>query len=251
MNHHTPNNLIYGKHPVYEALASGKRMEKILISQDAKHTDTAEIRKLAKEQEVPVQLVPVQKLNSITRKVHQGVIGFLSLIQYYELEDVLMKAYEEGRTPLFLVLDHVTDVRNFGAIARTALGAGVDAIVVPAKGGALIGSDALKTSAGALNKIHVCKVKSLVEALGFFKLNGVRIAATDMHTETFTFQEDFTIPLAIVMGAEDTGVSLQLIRKSDSIIKIPINESLESYNVAVSAGMILYEVMRQRALATG
>lgn len=247
MNHQSPGNLIYGKHPVYEALVSGKKLEKILISSDAKPAETAEIRKLAKQQEIPVQMVPIQKLNSITRKVHQGVVGFLSLIQYFELEDVLMKAYEEGRTPLFLVLDHITDVRNFGAIARTALGAAVDAIVVPVKGGALIGSDALKTSAGALNKIHVCKVKSLTETLDFFKLNGIRIVAADMHTETFTYQEDFTIPLAIVMGAEDTGVSLPLIRRSDSIIKIPIHEALESYNVAVSAGMILYEVMRQRA----
>jgi 23S rRNA (guanosine2251-2'-O)-methyltransferase len=241
-------NLIYGKHPIYEALASGKKLEKILIASDSKQGEIAEIRKLAKEQQVPVQIVPVQKLNAITRKVHQGIIGFLSLIQYFELEDVLMKAYEEGRTPLFLVLDHVTDVRNFGAIARTALGAKVDAIVVPATGGAMIGSDALKTSAGALNKIHVCKVKSLTEALDFFKLNGIRIVAADMHTETYTYNEDFSIPLAIVMGAEDTGVSLQLIRKSDSIIKIPISDTLESYNVAVSAGMILYEVMRQRNL---
>jgi 23S rRNA (guanosine2251-2'-O)-methyltransferase len=239
-------NLIYGKHPVYEALVAEKKLEKILIALDTKQGEIAEIRKLAKEQEIPVQMVPMQKLNAISKKAHQGIIGFLSLIQYFELEDVLMKAYDEGRTPLFLVLDHITDVRNFGAIARTALGANVDAIVVPAKGGALIGSDALKTSAGALNKIHVCKVKSLTEALDFFKLNGVRITATDMHTENYSYNEDFTVPIAIVMGAEDTGVSLQLIRKSDSIIKIPIHESLESYNVSVSAGMILYEAMRQR-----
>ena len=239
-------NLIYGKHPVYEALVAEKKLEKILIALDTKQGEIAEIRKLAKEQEIPVQMVPMQKLNAISKKAHQGIIGFLSLIQYFELEDVLMKAYDEGRTPLFLVLDHITDVRNFGAIARTALGANVDAIVVPAKGGALIGSDALKTSAGALNKIHVCKVKSLTEALDFFKLNGVRITATDMHTENYSYNEDFTVPIAIVMGAEDTGVSLQLIRKSDSIIKIPIDESLESYNVSVSAGMILYETMRQR-----
>jgi 23S rRNA (guanosine2251-2'-O)-methyltransferase len=240
--------IIYGKHPVNEALLSGKKIEKILISLDARQSEMTDIKKLAKEQEVPVQMVPVQKLNTISRKAHQGIIAFLSLIQYFELEDVLMKAYDEGRTPLFLVLDHITDVRNFGAITRTAYGAGVDAIVIPAKGGAMIGSDAMKTSAGALNKIHVCKVKNLVEALDFFQLNGIRIVATDMHTEKYSYNEDFTVPLAIVMGAEDTGVSLQLIRKSDSIIKIPILSDLESYNVSVSAGMILHEVMRQRNL---
>jgi 23S rRNA (guanosine2251-2'-O)-methyltransferase len=239
-------NLIYGRHPVHEALLSEKKLEKILISIDAKQGELAEIKQLAKEQEVPVQMVPFQKIDAITRKAHQGIIAFVSLIQYYDINDVLMKVYDEGRTPLFLVLDHITDVRNFGAIARTAYGAGVDAIIIPAKGGAMIGSDAMKTSAGALNHIHVCKVKNLVEALDFFRLNGIRIVATDMHTEKFSYNEDFTVPLAIVMGAEDTGVSLQLIRKSDSILKLPILSDLESYNVSVSAGMILHEVMRQR-----
>jgi 23S rRNA (guanosine2251-2'-O)-methyltransferase len=240
------SHLIYGRHPVFEALAAGKKLEKILISLDARQGELTEIKQLAKQHEIPVQMVPVQKLNTVTRKNHQGVVAFVSLIQYYDVNDVLMKVYDEGRTPLFLVLDHITDVRNFGAIARTAYGAGVDAVIIPAKGGAMIGSDAMKTSAGALNKLHVCKVKSLADALDFFQLNGIRIVAADMHTEKFTYNEDFTVPLAIVMGSEETGVSLQLIRKSDAVIKIPIQSGLESYNVSVSAGMILHEVMRQR-----
>jgi 23S rRNA (guanosine2251-2'-O)-methyltransferase len=238
--------LIYGKHPVREALLSGKKIEKLLISLDAQQDDLSEIKKLARHQGVTVQMVPVQKLNAITRKAHQGIVAFLSIIQYYKLEDVLMKAYDEGRLPLFLALDHITDVRNFGAIARTAYGAGVDAIVIPAKGSALINSDAMKTSAGALHKIHVCKVKSLSDALDFFRQNGIRIIATGMHAHTYAYQEDFTVPVAIVIGSEDTGISVQLIRKADSVVKIPILSDLESYNVSVSAGMILYEVMRQR-----
>ncbi len=241
------SHLIYGKHPIVEALKSGKGIEKILLSQSLKASEFAEIKNLAKQYQIPVQVVPLQKLNSITRKLHQGMVAFLSVIQYFDLEDVLMKAYDEARTPLFLVLDHITDVRNFGAIARTAYGAGVDAIVIPGKGGALISGDAVKTSAGALSHIHVCKVKSLTEALDFFKMNGIRIVATDMHTEQMPFQEDFTIPMAIVLGSEESGVSLDLIRRSDAIVKIPIQTDLESYNVSVSAGMMLYEVMRQRS----
>ncbi len=164
-------DIIYGKHPIEEALKSSQKLEKILISLESKESDFDNITALAKQQKVPVQKVPVQKINTICRKAHQGIIAYISIIPYYEIEDVLMKVYEEGRTPLFLVLDHITDVRNFGAIARTAYGAGVDAIIVPNKGAALISSDAMKTSSGALNKIHVCKINNLVEALDFFRQN--------------------------------------------------------------------------------
>lgn len=241
--------IIYGKHPIEEALKAEQRLEKILISLDSKEQDFEEIKKAAKKNNVPVQMVPVQKLNTICRKAHQGVIAYLSIINYYEIEDVLMKVYEEGRVPLFLVLDHITDVRNFGAIARTAYGAGVDAIIVPTKGGALISSDAMKTSAGALNNIHVCKINNLVDALDFFRQNGIFIVSADMNTQYFSYQTDYTVPVAIILGAEDEGVANTLIRKSDRIVKIPLLSSLESYNVSVSAGMILHEVMRQRAVA--
>lgn len=243
-------SLIYGKHAVYEALQAAKKLEKILLLRNSSSHDLSVIETLARQQQIPVQKVPVQKLNSLTTKNHQGVVAFLAVIPYYQLDDILAKVYDEGRMPLFLVLDHITDVRNLGAIARTALGAGVDALVLPAYGSALISSDAIKTSSGALLHIHVCKVKKLAEAISFFRNNGIRIVAADKHCPKYVFQEDLTGPLALVVGAEDKGISLPVLQTADMLVKIPINPALESYNVSVAAGMLLYEAMRQRELAS-
>ncbi len=213
---------------------------------DAHSDEIRAIKEFARERKIPVQHVPVQKLNSITRKNHQGVVAFLSLIPYYSVEDVLMKAYDEGRTPFFLLLDNITDVRNFGAIARSAELCGVDALIVPQRGGALISPDAMKASAGALNLVHVCKVRELTEAVNFLRLNGIKIFAAEESREKKLYEVDFTIPCAVILGAEGEGISEELMRKADENFSIPMVGKIGSFNVSVAAGITLYEMMRQR-----
>jgi len=242
------SHLIYGRHPVLEALKAGRMFEKILLQQGIASHEINEIRQLARTSQIPVQVVPPQKLKSVTTRNHQGVLGFLSLIQYYSVEDILLKTYDEGRTPLFLMLDGITDVRNFGAIARTAELTGVDALIVPQKGGALISADAIKASAGALSLIHVCKARELVEAANYLRLNGIRLLAADERAEKKVFEVDFTIPSAIILGAEGAGISKDIMRKAEENFSIPMKGKIGSFNVSVSAGIVLYEVMRQRML---
>ena len=246
MEPRTEDYLIYGRHPLAEALKEGKPFEKILIQKPATAPDVKALMALATAAGIPLQFVPQQKLNSITRKNHQGVIGFASAISYYKIEDILEQVYAEGRTPLFLILDQVTDVRNFGAIARTAECTGVDAIVVPAKGSALISGDAMKASAGALNLVPVCKVRFLSEALEFFKLNGITILSSDVKADKKLYECDLTGPVAIILGSEEKGVSPVLATEADEQFIIPMTGKIDSLNVSVSAGMILYETLKQR-----
>lgn len=240
------SHLIYGRHPVAEALRAERMFEKILLQQGIQSPEIQDIRATAREKNIPVQVVPIQKLNSITRKNHQGIVGFLSLIQYYSIEDVMLKAYDEGRTPLFLMLDGITDVRNFGAIARSVELCGADALIVPQKGGALISADAIKASAGALSLIHVCKAAALADALKYFRLNGIKILAANEQAEKKLFEMDFSVPCAIILGAEGEGISEDLLKKADELFRIPMTGKIGSFNVSVAAGIILYEVMRQR-----
>lgn len=240
------NQIIYGRHPVLEALKTGKTFEKILLQQGIASPEISSIRQLARQMEIPVQNVPPQKLKAITAKNHQGVVAFLSLIQYYNIEDVMLKAYDEGRTPLFVLMDNITDVRNFGAIARSAEVAGVDALVVPQKGGALINEDSIKTSAGALSLIHVCKARSLAEAVDYLKLNGIRIFAAEERADKKVFEMDFTIPAAVILGAEGEGIGKELMKKADASFSIPMKGKIGSFNVSVAAGIVMYEAMRQR-----
>lgn len=240
--------LIYGKHPVLEALKENRPFEKLMVQRPATSPELRTIVSLAGKQNIIVQFVPVQKLNAITRKNHQGVVGFASVIPYYQVDDILAKVYEEGRTPLFMVLDQVTDVRNFGAIARTAECCGVDALIVPAKGSALLSADAMKASAGALNRIPVCKVRFLAEVLQMFKTNGIQILTADLKADKMLYDCDMTVPLAIVMGSEEKGVSQKLTDLADQPFIIPMMGNFDSFNVSVSAGIILYETVRQRKL---
>ena len=239
-------NVVFGRHPVLEALKSGKGFDKLMVLKTAKSPEISEITGIARAQGVSLQYVPIQKLNAITGKNHQGVIGLLSLVDYYKWDDVLMKAYDEGRSPIFLLLDHITDVGNFGAIARTALGAGVDAIIIPTKGGATISGDAIKSSAGALANIQVCRVEKLEQVVDDMKVNGITILAADMKATALVSEQNFTGPCCIILGSEESGVSGKLLKKCDAHFKLPMTEILESYNVSVSVGMILYETMRQR-----
>lgn len=234
-----------------EALKAGNTFEKILLQRGISSPEASAIRQLARQRNIPVQNVPLQRLRFITSKNHQGAVGFLSLIQYYSVEDVMLKAYDEGRSPLFLLLDNITDVRNFGAIARSAEGGGIDALVVPQKGGALISEDAIKTSAGALSLIHVCKVRSLAQAADYLKLNGIKILAAEERAEKKLYEMDFTVPAAVILGAEGEGISKNLLHKADDSFRIPMQGKIGSFNVSVAAGIIVYEVMRQRLPGCG
>ncbi len=239
-------NLIYGKHPLIEALKAGKPFEKILMQNGTSNAEMKEVGALARHAGIPVQYVPHQKLNKVTRNNHQGMIGFGTLISYYDLQDILMQSYDLNKVPLFLLLDRVTDVRNFGAIARTAECCGASAIVVPATGGALIHADAIKASAGALNIIPVCKVNRLEDAVDLLTLNGLQILVSEMDAEKHLHEVDFSIPTAIIMGSEGEGVSGKLASLANDSFKIPMLGATESLNVSVAAGMVLYEAVRQR-----
>jgi 23S rRNA (guanosine2251-2'-O)-methyltransferase len=229
-----------------EALKTGKEIEKVLIQKGLRGEGFHQMFNLIREMEIPAQFVPVEKLNRTTRQNHQGVIAYVSEIAYQKLEPIIPFVYEEGRSPLILILDRITDVRNIGAIARTAECAGVDAIVLPAKGSAPVSADAIKTSAGALYKLPVCRYPDLKEPVEFLKNSGVRIfAATEKSSGNYT-RSDFTQPCAIILGSEEDGISRELLELADERIAIPLKGEIESLNVSVSAGVILFEILRQR-----
>ncbi|MEM9886918.1 MAG: 23S rRNA (guanosine(2251)-2'-O)-methyltransferase RlmB [Bacteroidota bacterium] len=239
-------NMIFGRHPVVDAMRRGQSLDKILLQKGTRGEFEKEIRHLSKANHIPVQVVPKERLNSITRKNHQGIVAYLSLLNYYKLEDVLPSIYEKGEVPLLLVLDGVTDVRNFGAIARSALCCGVHAMVIPNKGSAQINAEAIKTSAGALTDLLVCRSHSLVKAIEQLQLAGIQVFASDLSAEKLIFDLDFKIPAAIIIGAEDKGVSKALLAQTDKHFIIPQSTKINSFNVSVASGIVLYEVMRQR-----
>lgn len=239
-------NIIYGRHPIIDAIKAGKAFDKIMLQQGIRGEYEKELRYTCRQYDIPLQVVPKERLNRFTKSNHQGVIGFISLITYQGLENVLPLIYENSETPLFVILDGVTDVRNFGAIARTAEIAGVHAIIVPKKGAALINSDALKTSAGALTKIAVCRESSLFTVIEFLQNSGVQVFASDLQAEKMSYSLDFTVPTALIIGSEDKGVQEGLLKRADETFIIPQVGTTDSYNVSVATGMMLYEVMRQR-----
>ena len=238
--------LIYGKHPILEALKANKSLNKILIQNELKSELLPAIKEFAAQKEIPVQFVPLAKLDRLVKENHQGIVGLISMIEYYKVEDILDQVYQKGQFPLFLILDEITDVRNFGAIARTALNAGVHAIIVPFKGSANINPEAMKASAGALNKIPVCREQNLKQTIKNLKLNGVQIVATATNTNKLIFNIDLTVPTAIILGSEDVGINPLHLREADEIVKVPMSGELDSYNVSVTAGIVLYEVLRQQ-----
>lgn len=240
------NKIIFGFHPIIEALKSSRDIDKIFIKREMRSNEVKSIIELAKERLIPYQIVPEEKLNRITKKNHQGIIAFLSQIEYSDLEKLLPTIYEEGRMPFFIILDGITDVRNFGAIARTAECAGVDSIIIPSKGSVSVTGDAIKTSSGALMRIPVCRVHSIYKTINTLKDYGVNIfVASEKTSNTYTTC-DYSTPLAIVMGAEDKGPSNESIRLANEIISIPQIGNIGSLNVSVATGVIIYEVFRQR-----
>jgi 23S rRNA (guanosine2251-2'-O)-methyltransferase len=237
---------IFGTRAVIEAIKNGRNIDRVLIKKGLDNDLFTELFQLIKENSVPFQFVPVEKINRITRKNHQGIVAFISAVEYSDLETLVPGFFEAGVDPLILVLDQVTDVRNFGAIVRTAECAGVHAVVIPEKGMAQIGADAVKTSAGALHSVPVCKVKSLQTAIHFLKNSGIRIiAATEKATKLFT-QSEMNTPLAIILGSEDVGISSAILQLTDEQVKIPLFGKIESLNVSVAAGLMIYEAIRQR-----
>jgi 23S rRNA (guanosine2251-2'-O)-methyltransferase len=239
-------NIIYGRHPVMEAVKAGKSIDKVMLQQGIRGEYEKELRFICKQNEVQLQVVPKERLNRFINGNHQGVIGFISLIEYQSIENVLPLIYEQSETPLFLILDGVTDVRNFGAIARSAEIAGVHAIIIPQKGAALINADAIKTSAGALTKVPVCRENSLINTIEFLQNSGVQVYASSLEAEGLIQNLDFKIPIALIVGSEDLGIQQSVMRKADKTFIIPQVGTSDSFNVSVAAGIMLYEVMRQR-----
>lgn len=239
-------DMIFGIRAVIEAIEAGKEIDKVIIRRELQGDLSKELFAMLKAHDISVQRVPMERLDRFTRKNHQGVIAFLSAITYEHIEDIVPFLYENGKDPFILVLDGITDVRNFGAIARTCEVAGVDAIVIPARGSVTVNADAVKTSAGALLKIPVCKEQSLTAAIQFLKNSGIKVvAATERGAEEYT-QVDYKGPIAFVMGAEDVGVSNDNLRIADNLVKIPQFGTIGSLNVSVAAGVLIYEAIRQR-----
>ena len=240
------NDFIFGIRAILEAIRSGKEIDKVLVRKGLSGELFQELLTEMRESKILFQQVPNEKLDRVTRRNHQGVIAFISPITYQNIEEIIPALYEKGKIPFILVLDSLTDVRNIGAIARTAECAGVDAIIVPEKGSAQINGDAIKTSAGALHYIPVCRVKSLNSTVRFLKESGIRtIAATEKASDTY-FNVDMKEPLALIMGAEDTGISLELLRSADHLVRIPISGHIESLNVSAAASVLIYEAVKQR-----
>lgn len=239
-------SLIIGRQPLLEALRTGEAVDRIYLQKNAHGEGLAEIRNLARERMVPVNLVPVEKLNGFTRANHQGVVGLCSLVQYMDLQAVIDHTVGQGEVPLFLMLDGVTDVRNIGAMARTALCCGAQAIIIPDKGVGALNEEAMKSSAGALQRIAICRVSSLLKAVDTLHLNGIQVMTSEMQAETLVQDADFTKPSCVIMGSEDKGIQAYLRKSSDQGFRIPMAVDFDSFNVSVSAGIILYEAMKQR-----
>ena len=239
------DNIIYGIRTIIEAINAGTKINKVIVRQGLNSPIALEMYGLLKHHNIQIQHVPIDVFNKFKEKNHQGCAAYISPIEIQNIEEVLPQLIDEGKTPFLLLLDRITDVRNFGAIVRTAECAGVNAILIPAKGAANIGGDAVKTSAGALMHIPVCRVGSLKMAAMFLKENGIRIISATEKAEKSVFETDLKGPIALVMGAEDIGISHDVLKLSDEQVKIPINGKIGSLNVSVAAGIIMYEAVRQ------
>lgn len=243
------SDIIYGTRAVMEAIHAGKEIEKVMIQSGLSNDLIKELIAVARERRVPYTFVPAEKLKRLSSKNHQGVICLLSTVTYASLDNIVDTAYREGREPFLLILDRITDVRNFGAIARTAECAGVDAIVVGEKGSAPITSDAMKTSAGALNHIPVCRERDLKVTLRFLRDSGIKIVACTEHTDQNIQEAPLSGPVALIMGSEEDGISEALLKEADERVRIPMKGKIASLNVSVAAGVAVYEVIRRRTVA--
>ena len=239
--------LIIGRQPLIEAISAGHPIDKILFLRNVSGPSIGDIRRLAKEHHIPIQQVPAEKLQSLTRANHQGVIAYAAIISYLDLQDVIDQHVAQGGVPLYVMLDGITDIRNIGAIARTAVCCGAQALIIPDKGIGALNEEAMKSSAGALEKLQVCRVGSLLKAIDTLHLNGIKIFTSQIDAAKKVFEIDFTDPCCMVLGSEDKGVQAHMLKAADQHFAIPMAAQFNSFNVSVAAGIILYEAMKQRS----
>ena len=244
-------DLIIGRQPLVEALQAGRAIDKILFQRNVSGESIGEIRKLAEKRGIPIQQVPTEKMYSFTRANHQGVIAIAALFTYMDLQTVIDDVVTAGKIPLFILLDGITDVRNIGAIARSAVCCGAQALIIPDKGIAALNEEALKSSAGALEKIHICRVNSLLKAVDSLHLNGILAFASSMQNDKKVFDLPLDLPSCIMMGSEDKGLQPYLNKAADQLFSIPMAGDFNSFNVSVAAGIILYEAMKKRMAVKG
>ncbi len=240
------SDLVFGIRPLIEAIEAGKQIDNVFIQDGLRGELINDLKRMMQKRGIIYKQVPVEKINRITHKNHQGVIGFVSPVSFYRLEDIITSVFEAGKSPLILILDRITDVRNFGAIARSAACAGVDAIVIPSRGASPINSDALKTSAGALYSMPICKEHNLKSAIDYLKDSGLQIMAVTEKASDLYYQADFSGPAALIMGSEEDGISPEYLKLADARIRIPIQGQIGSLNVSVATGIVLFEAAKQR-----
>lgn len=240
------SDYIFGLRAIIEAIEAGKEIDKLFLAKDLQGDLARELTDCARKARIVVQRVPVERINRITRKNHQGALAMLSAVTYHNLGHLIPELYEAGLLPFIVVLDGITDVRNFGAIARTAECAGADALIIPQHGSVSIGGDAVKTSAGALLHLPVCRERSTLSAVKFLKNNGYKIIGVSEKAKINYTMTSYTDPIALVMGAEDTGISPDVLKECDVLVSIPMFGKIGSLNVSVAAGIAMYEVVRQR-----
>ncbi len=241
-----PSSIIIGRQPLIEAIQSGRGIDKILFQRNVSGESIGEIRKLAEKLGIPIQQVPQEKLYSFTRANHQGVLALASLFQYIDLQQAIDHVVSLGQVPLFILLEGITDVRNIGAIARSAVCCGAQVMIIPDKGIAALNEEALKSSAGALEKIHICRVSSLLKAVDTLHLNGIKVYASEREADKKLFELNLKDPFCVMMGSEDKGLQPHLRKAADELFTIPMAGSFDSFNVSVAAGIILYEAMKGR-----
>jgi len=243
------SQVVFGIRSVIEAIRSGKEIEKILVRRDLRGETAHELLSLIRKEKIPVQYVPVEKINRITRKNHQGILAFISVIEYTRIDELVPSLYEDGRSPFLMMLDGITDVRNLGAIIRTAESAGVQGIILPQKRSSMLTADTIKTSAGALYHLPVCRTSSAKETLIYLRECGLQLVAASEKAEKSFFEIDFMPPTLIILGAEDKGLSIEVLKGVDELVKVPMAGKIGSLNVSAAAAVLLYEVVRQRTLS--
>jgi 23S rRNA (guanosine2251-2'-O)-methyltransferase len=239
-------DIIIGRQPLIEAMEAGRAIDKILFQRNVSGESIGDIRRLAEKRGIPIQQVPPEKLMSITRANHQGVVALAALVAYMDLQTVIDLVVAEVKTPLFILLDGVTHVRNIGAIGRSAVCCGAQALIIPDKGVAAINEEALKSSAGALERIHICRVSSLLKAVDTLHLNGIAAFATAMKGQKKVYELPLDLPCCLMMGSEERGLQPYLNKAADELFTIPMTGGFDSLNVSVAAGIILYEAMKKR-----
>ncbi|HLV69751.1 MAG TPA: 23S rRNA (guanosine(2251)-2'-O)-methyltransferase RlmB [Xanthomarina sp.] len=237
---------IFGLRAIMEAIHSGKTIEKVFLQKGLKGDLYNELETLLRKENISSSYVPIEKLNRLTSKNHQGVVAQISPVAFHDLEDLVLNVIESGKTPLFVLLDQLSDVRNFGAIIRTAECTGVDGVIIQKKGGAPVNGDTIKTSAGAVFKVPICKVDHIKDAMFFLQASGIKVIAATEKTDQTLYNVSFKEPCAIIMGSEGRGINPSVLKLVDDKAKLPLLGDIESLNVSVACGVFLYEALRQR-----